>query len=137
MVVETLRDLGYSVGATGDGVNDAPVLAGADLSIALATGSELSQYHADVVLLNGDLRQLDNLRRVAQVTERVTKQNLNWALFYNGLALPFAALGFLTPWLAALGMSLSSLLVVLNALRIKRQTSDRIAKGKHARLLPQ
>jgi len=136
-VLRRLQRGGGVVAMVGDGVNDAPVLAGADLSVALATGSELSQYHADVVLLNGDLNQLTRLYRVAQTTEKVTRQNLNWALFYNGLALPFAALGFLTPWLAALGMSLSSLLVVLNALRIKRQTSDRRANRKRARLLAQ
>jgi Cu2+-exporting ATPase len=136
-VLRRLQMDGGVVAMVGDGVNDAPVLAGADLSIALATGSELSQYHADVVLLNGDLSQLTSLSKVAQTTEKVTRQNLNWALFYNGLALPFAALGFLTPWLAALGMSLSSLLVVLNALRIKRQASDSLANRKRARLLTQ
>ena len=104
----------------GDGLNDAPVLAGADISIALASGSELSQYNADVILLRTDLTHLTLLNRVAESSERITQQNKRWALLYNAIVLPLAAFGFLTPWLAAIGMSMSSLLVVLNALRIRR-----------------
>ena len=93
-VLRRLQRGGGVVAMVGDGVNDAPVLAGADLSVALATGSELSQYHADVVLLNGDLNQLTRLYRVAQTTEKVTRQNLNWALFYNGLGPSFCSTRF-------------------------------------------
>ncbi len=118
-LLQDLQSAHQVVAMVGDGVNDVPVLAAADLSIAFVNGSELSQYHADVVLLNGDLGQLAQLLEVARKTVSVTNQNLRWALLYNGLALPLAAAGYLTPWLAALGMSLSSLLVVLNALRIR------------------
>jgi len=102
----------------GDGINDAPVLAAADLSIAMASGSELALNNADVVLLSGNLNNLRSLIATARKTSMITKQNLAWALVYNAIALPLAATGVLTPWIAALGMSLSSVLVVLNALRI-------------------
>lgn len=110
---------GGKVAMLGDGINDAPVLSQADLSIALSSGSELSQSQADIVLLNGRLDRLISLHRVAKKTHGVTQQNLLWASCYNLLVLPMAAFGFLTPWLAALGMSISSLLVVSNALRIR------------------
>ena len=104
----------------GDGINDAPVIAQADVSIAMASGSELSQSQADVAVLNGRLDSLTLLQDTAILTQSVTRQNLLWALFYNAVALPLAAAGMLAPWIAALGMSLSSLIVVLNALRIAK-----------------
>ena len=110
--------LGSKVAMIGDGVNDAPVLSQADLSIVLSSGSELSQSQADVILLNGRLNKLSLLQKIAKFTQQVTKQNLSWALVYNALVLPLAASGNLTPWIAVIGMSSSSLLVVLNALRI-------------------
>ena len=116
--IAELQAAGHRVLAVGDGSNDAPVLAGADVSIALASGTELAQAHADVVLCSGRLMALVQARTIARQTRRILRQNQRWALVYNLAAMPLAAFGFIPPWLAALGMSMSSLLVVLNALRI-------------------
>ena len=104
--------------AVGDGSNDAPVLAGADVSAALASGTELAQSHADLLLLDGHLGSLADARAIARQLQQVTRRGRRWSLWYNLAAVPFAALGLVTPWLAAIGMSLSSLLVVLYALRV-------------------
>jgi Cu2+-exporting ATPase len=117
-VVSEIQAQGQQVVMVGDGSNDAPVLNQADISIALASGSQLSQSQADVILLNKKLSSLEALLLAANKMISVTHQNLAWALVYNAIALSLAAVGFLTPWLAALGMSLSSLLVVVNASRI-------------------
>lgn len=104
----------------GDGSNDAPVLAGADVSVALSSGAELAQANADILLCDGRLANLTYARNLAFESQRILKQNEFWAISYNTLAMPAAALGFIPPWLAAIFMSLSSLFVVLNALRIGR-----------------
>ena len=104
----------------GDGINDAPVLAGADVSLALADGSALAQHAADVVLVGGALQRIPDAIALARRTRRVIRQNLAWAIGYNLLALPLAACGLVTPWAAALGMAASSLLVTGNALRLTR-----------------
>ncbi len=115
-----LRAAGARVIAVGDGINDAPVLAGADVSVALASGTELAQAASDIVL-SGDLGALAEARATARQTLAILRQNQRWALVYNLSVVPLGALGFVPPWLAALGMSASSLFVVLNALRIGRR----------------
>ena len=118
--LKAARRDGHVTLAVGDGSNDAPVLAGADVSAALASGTELAQAHADLLLLDGRLDGLTDARMIAGQMQQVMTQSRRWALLYNLCAVPFAAIGLVPPWLAAIGMSLSSLLVILNALRVGR-----------------
>jgi len=118
-----LRELhtqGHVVLAVGDGSNDAPILAGADVSAALAGGTGLAQAQADLLLIGDRLDGLARARAIASEVQHIVAQNRRWSLAYNLCAVPFAALGFVPPWLAGIGMSLSSLAVVLNALRAGR-----------------
>ena len=119
--LDALRAAGARVIAVGDGINDAPILAAADVAVSFASGADLAQASSDIVLAGDRLDALSGARSIARETLRVLRQNQRWALGYNLLAVPFAALGFVPPWLAAIGMSASSLFVVLNALRIGRQ----------------
>ena len=104
----------------GDGLNDAPVLAGADVSIAVADGAALAQRAADLVMTGSALGRIAAAIALARRTRGIVRQNLAWAVAYNLLALPLAAAGLVTPWIAALGMAVSSLAVTLNALRLSR-----------------
>lgn len=117
--VRTLQRQGQSVAMVGDGINDVAVLAGADLAIAMPGASDLTRSHADILLLGEQLGAITEAIEVARATQRIIHQNLSWSVVYNLIALPLAALGLVAPWLAALGMSASSLLVIANALRLK------------------
>ncbi|MCP4406838.1 MAG: cation-translocating P-type ATPase [Gammaproteobacteria bacterium] len=103
----------------GDGINDAPTLAAADVSLSFSEAANVAQVSSDFVILGATLQRLAEVRQLAAKTRRIILQNLAWAAAYNLAAVPLAALGFIPPWGAAIGMSLSSLLVVGNALRLK------------------
>jgi Cu2+-exporting ATPase len=118
--VRKLQENGAVVAMVGDGVNDAAVLRGADVSFAMGRGSPLAQLHADCVLLGEGLTPLQDAARSASRSLRVIRQNLGWAAFYNLAAIPAAASGLLNPWLSGIGMAASSALVVANALRLRR-----------------
>jgi len=122
--VRSLIQAGECVAMVGDGINDAPVLGGASVSIAMSRGSPLAMASADLILLNDSIARLPEIFILAHRARRIMKQNLFWAAAYNLSAMPLAALGLIPPWLAAIGMSLSSILVVLNALRMMRSPSS-------------
>jgi len=119
-IIRSAQASGDTVIMVGDGINDAPVLAGADTSIAPVHGALLAQTSADVVMLGESLQPLVDGVLLARKTMTIVRQNLAWAVVYNAVALPLAALGYVPPWAAAIGMSVSSLVVVLNALRLSR-----------------
>jgi P-type Cu2+ transporter len=123
-IVRRAQADGHRVAMVGDGLNDAPVLAQADVSFAFSHGAAVSQLSADAVLLSQQLMEVWVARQLAKRCRHVVRQNLAWAALYNAACVPLALLGYLPPWAAGLGMACSSLLVVLNALRLSKLTAE-------------
>ena len=123
--LQMLQKQGHRVAMVGDGLNDGPVLSGADVSFALGQAVPLAQAQADFVLLGGQLRDLLNAWQHSTLTMKIVRQNLVWAVVYNLACVPLALLGMLPAWAAGLGMATSSLVVVLNALRLSTNAKQK------------
>ena len=132
--LEDLREQGHTVLMIGDGVNDAPVLAAADVSMTVKGGAELANSAADLILTSKSLALVNRVRAISVRTRDLIRQNLAWAVLYNASVVPLAMSGILKPWMAALGMSLSSLVVVANAVRLVRNRKQSVSGRQEAYL---
>lgn len=117
--LKSLQQQGHTVIMVGDGINDAPVLAAADIAIAMSSGTDIASASADLIVKSPSTQAIVDVLNLSKKMNGIIKQNFTWAIAYNIIAIPFAVSGFLQPWLAAIGMSLSSLVVVINAMRLK------------------
>jgi len=119
--IEQLQAAGKLAVMVGDGINDSPAMAAASVSIAMTDATDITKVNADMILMRESLTLIEKAYKLSLKTRQIIKQNIVWAISYNLIGVPLAMAGLLTPWIAALGMSFSSLIVILNALRLAKK----------------